>query len=161
MVVGGGNTAAEDALYLSRVAKKVYPIHRRDSLKATKIYRDALTKADNVDFVKNKNVIGLVGEKNVNGVTIKDSNTGELSEILCDGVFISIGRKPATQFLGESVALDEGGYIIADETTKTNVDGVYAVGDVRTKALRQVVTAVSDGATAVHFAEEYIGQIAL
>ena len=161
VVVGGGNTAAEDALYLSRVAKKVYLIHRRDSLKATKIYRDALTKADNVDFVKNKNVIGLVGEKNVNGVTIKDSNTGELSEILCDGVFISIGRKPATQFLGESVALDEGGYIIADETTKTNVDGVYAVGDVRTKALRQVVTAVSDGATAVHFAEEYIGQIAL
>ena len=161
VVVGGGNTAAEDALYLSRVAKKVYLIHRRDSLKATKIYRDALTKADNVDFVKNKNVIGLVGERNVNGVTIKDSNTGELSEILCDGVFISIGRKPATQFLGESVALDEGGYIIADETTKTNVDGVYAVGDVRTKALRQVVTAVSDGATAVHFAEEYLGQIAL
>ena len=155
-VIGGGNSAVADALYLSRLAKKVYIIHRRDTLRATKVYHEPLMKADNVEFVWNSTVEEFIADERLNGIKIKNTLTGDISEIICDGVFVSIGRKPSTEFLGDSLTLDENGYIIADETTKTNVDGVYAVGDVRTKALRQVVTAVSDGAVAVHFAEEYI-----
>ena len=156
VVVGGGNSAAADALYLSRLAKKVYLIHRRDTLRATAIYHKPLAEAQNVEFVWNSTVTDFLGEGRVSGIKIKNTATEQSSELACDGVFVSIGRKPATDFLNDSLALEQDGYIIADETTKTNIDGVYAVGDVRTKALRQVVTAVADGATAVHFAEEYL-----
>ena len=156
VVVGGGNTAAADALLLSRVAEKVIIVHRRDTLRATKIYHDPLMKAENVEFLWNSTVIGVKSDARVNGAVIKNVQSGEIKEIECDAVFVSIGRKPATEFLGGSVELDSNGYIVAGETTQTNVDGVYAIGDVRTKALRQVVTAVSDGAVAVHFAEEYL-----
>lgn len=155
-VVGGGNSAAADALYLSRLAKKVYLIHRRDTLRATKIYHEPLMKAENVEFLWNSTVEEFLTELRVKGVRIKDTVTGEMKDVLCDGVFVSIGRDPMTEFLKGAVDLDERGYVIADETTKTNIDGVFAAGDVRTKALRQVVTAVSDGAVAVHFAEEYL-----
>lgn len=158
VVVGGGNSAAADALYLSRIAKKVYLVHRRDTLKATKIYHEPLFKAENIEFLWDSEIAELLGDTRVNGVKIKNTVSGDISEISCDGVFVSIGRKPATEFLGNSVGLDENGYIIADESTKTNKDGVFAVGDVRTKALRQVVTAVSDGATAVHYIEEYLAK---
>lgn len=157
-VVGGGNSAAADALYLSRLAKKVYLIHRRDTLRATKIYHEPLMKAENVEFVWNSTVDGLEADQRLTGVNIKNTKTGQISSIACDGVFISIGRNPTTQFLKGAVALDEKGYIVADESTKTNVEGVFAVGDVRTKALRQVVTAVSDGAVAVHYIEEYLNK---
>ena len=156
MVVGGGNSAAADALYLSRLAKKVYLVHRRDTLRATKIYHEPLMKAENVEFLWNSTIEEYISDLKVNGAKIKNVKNGNLTNILCDGIFISIGRKPATAFLNNSLALDQNGYIIADETTKTNVDGVFAAGDVRTKELRQIVTAVSDGAVAVHFAEEYI-----
>lgn len=156
VVVGGGNSAAADALYLSNLAKKVYVVHRRDTLRATKIYHEPLIKAENVEFVWNSTVNELIAESRVQGVKIGNRITGNESEIACDGVFVSIGRKPATEFLAGAVALDDNGYVVADETTKTNADGVFAAGDVRTKALRQVVTAVSDGAVAVHYAEEYI-----
>lgn len=158
-VVGGGNSAAADALYLSRLAKKVYLVHRRDTLRATKIYHEPLMKAQNVEFMWNSNVSELAVDQRVTGVRLKNVNSGVVTDIACDGVFISIGRKPATEFLVGAVELDNNGYVVADESTKTNVSGVYAVGDVRTKALRQVVTAVSDGAVAVHFAEEYLSQI--
>ena len=156
VVVGGGNSAAADALYLSRLAEKVILVHRRDKLRATKIYHEPLMKAENIEFMWNSSVREILAENRVNGVVIKNKETGEETEIPCDGVFVSIGRKPATQFLNGALDLDEGGYIVADESTKTNVEGVYAVGDVRTKALRQIVTAVADGAVAVHYAEEYL-----
>lgn len=157
VVVGGGNSAAADALYLSRLAKKVILVHRRDKLRATKIYHEPLMKAANIEFMWNSSVSEILAENRVTGVVIKNKETGEEKEIHCDGVFVSIGRKPATEFLNGALDLDEGGYIVADESTKTNVEGVYAVGDVRTKVLRQVVTAVADGAVAVHYAEEYLG----
>ena len=156
VVVGGGNSAAADALYLSRLAEKVYVVHRRDTLRATKIYHEPLMKAENVEFLWNSTVEEFITELRVKGVRIKDTVTGEMKDVPCDGVFVSIGRDPMTEFLKGAVDLDERGYVIADETTKTNVDGVFAAGDVRTKALRQVVTAVADGAVAVHFAEEYL-----
>ncbi|MBR3870494.1 MAG: thioredoxin-disulfide reductase [Clostridia bacterium] len=156
VVVGGGNSAVADATYLSNLAKKVYLVHRRDTLRATKVYHEQLEKAGNIQFVWNSTVTEILADDRVKGVRIKDVKTGEISEIACDGLFVSIGRQPATEFLHGSVELDENGYIIADETTKTNIDGVYAAGDVRTKELRQVVTAVADGAVAVYFAEQHI-----
>jgi thioredoxin reductase (NADPH) len=157
-VIGGGNSAAADALYLSRLAAKVYLVHRRDTLRATKIYHEPLMNAENVEFLWNSTVEDFATDKRVNGMKIKDVRTGEVRDIACVGVFVSIGRKPATGFLGGALALDEAGYIVADESTKTSVPGVFAIGDVRTKALRQVVTAAADGAVAVHFAEEYLAE---
>ena len=159
VVVGGGNSAAADALYLSRLAEKVYVVHRRDTLRATKIYHEPLMKAENVEFLWNSTVEDFNVDKRVNAIKIKDVKTGGIRRLECDGVFVSIGRKPATAFLGDAVETDEHGYIIADESTKTTADGVYAIGDVRTKALRQVVTAAADGAVAVHYAEEYLAEI--
>lgn len=156
VVVGGGDTAAVDAILLSRIAKKVIVVHRRDTLKATKIYHEPLMNAENVEFRWDSTVTEFLHKEKITGVRIKNIITGEESVIDCDGVFISIGRKPATDFLGGQPDLDENGYIIADETTKTSIPGVYAVGDIRTKQLRQVVTAVADGALAVHSAEEYL-----
>ena len=157
-VIGGGNSAVSDALYLSRLCKKVYLVHRRDTLKATKIYHEPLMKAANVEFIWNSTADEFVFDNGFKGIEIKNLKTEEIKNIAVDGVFISIGRKPATEFLKGQLPLDESGYIIADETTKTDIDGVYAVGDVRTKPFRQVVTAVGDGATAVHFAEEYLAK---
>ena len=160
VVVGGGNSAVSDALYLSRIVKKVYLVHRRDTLRATKIYHEPLMKAPNVEFVWNSRVTEILeGNGRANGITVQSVQSEDKRHIECDGLFVSIGRQPITEFLNGAVALDGQGYIIADESTKTNIDGVYAVGDVRTKALRQVVTAVSDGAVAVHYAEEYLSNI--
>lgn len=161
MVVGGGNTAAADALYLSRVAKKVYVVHRRDTLRATKIYHKSLEKADNIEFIWNSTVSDFIADEKLVGVRVRDVNTGKETDIILDGVFISIGRKPATEFLKGILNLDDSGYIIADESAQTNIPGVFAAGDVRTKSLRQVVTAVSDGAAAVHSAEKYLAESGL
>lgn len=156
VVVGGGNSAAADALLLSRIAKKVIIVHRRDNLRATKIYHEPLMNAENVEFRWNSTVSELLYGDRLTGVRLKDVHTGEEIELVADGVFVSVGRKPATELLADQIELDKGGYIAAGETTETNIPGVYAVGDVRTKLLRQVVTAVADGAMAVHMAEEYI-----
>lgn len=156
VVVGGGNSAAADALLLSRIAKKVILVHRRDTLRATKIYHNQLMTAGNVEFCWNNEVIALNHEDKLNGIRLKNVVTGKETTLDCDGVFISVGRKPATAFLNGQLELDPGGYIIAGENTQTNIPGVYAVGDVRTKPLRQIVTAVADGATAVHMAEAYL-----
>ena len=152
-VVGGGNSALEDALYLSRLAAKVYLIHRRDSFRASKIYVDALGKSTNIEFLANSSVSQLIADERVKGIRLSDGR-----ELEINGLFVSIGRKPASEIFRGQLDLDEGGYIIADESTRTNIAGVYAVGDVRTKPLRQVVTAVGDGAVAVHFAEEYLSR---
>ena len=153
-VVGGGNSALEDALYLSRLAAKVYLIHRRDSFRASKIYVDALAKSTNIEFLSNSSVAELIADERVTGIRLADGR-----ELEINGLFVSIGRKPASEIVAGQLDLDEGGYIVADESTRTNIPGVYAVGDVRTKPLRQVVTAVGDGAVAVHFAEEYLADI--
>lgn len=157
-VIGGGNSAAADALYLSRLAKKVYLVHRRDSLRAEKIYHEPLMKTENVEFVWDSTVSEFITDTRVTGVKVRNVKNGTETEISCDGVFISIGRKPATDFLKGNVLLDKNGYIIADESTRTSVDGVYAAGDIRTKALRQVVTAAADGAVAAHYAERYLSE---
>ena len=157
-VVGGGNSAAADALLLSRVAKKVYLIHRRDSLRATKIYYEQLKSTENVEFLWNNEVTELLRNDRLTGIQLRNTITGECNQIDCDGVFVSIGRKPATTMFANQLILDESGYIIADESTHTNIAGVYAAGDVRTKQLRQIVTAVSDGAMAVHQAEEFLAK---
>ena len=157
-VVGGGNSAAADALLLSRVAKKVVLIHRRDALRATKIYHAPLEQAENVEFRWNSRVVELLHGDKLSGLRLADVNSGEESILECDGVFVSIGRKPATELVQGQLELDAGGYILAGEDTKTSLPGVYAVGDVRAKQVRQVVTAVADGAVAVHMAEEFLAQ---
>ena len=156
VVVGGGNTAAADALHLSRIAEKVILVHRRDTLRATKIYHEPLLSAENVEFRWNSTVTELLGDERVSGVKLKNVLTGEETEISCDGVFVSIGRNPATALVKGQLELDEGGYIVAGESTETGIPGVYAVGDVRTKALRQIVTATADGAMAAHYAQEFV-----
>ena len=157
-VVGGGNSAAADALLLSRIAQKVIVVHRRDTLRATKIYHEPLMKAENVEFRWNSKVVELLHEDKLTGVRLQNVNTGEESLVDCDGVFISVGRKPASELLSSQLELDPNGYVIARENTETSVPGVYVVGDLRTKPLRQVVTAVADGAMAVHMAEEYLAR---
>lgn len=154
-VVGGGNSAAADALLLSKICKKVYVIHRRDTMRATKIYHDPLIKEKNIEFKWNSQVDQLLYDEKIKGVVLKNKDDST-QEISLDGLFVSIGRNPATKLFNEQLKLDTSGYIAADESTKTNLPGVFAVGDVRTKSVRQIVTAVADGAVAAHFAEEYI-----
>ena len=131
-------------------------VHRRDTLRATRIYHQPLLSRENVEFRWNSTVTELLHHDHLTGVRLRDMITGAESTVECDGVFISIGRKPASDLVKDQLEVDRGGYIIADETTKTAIPGVYAVGDVRTKPLRQIVTAIADGAAAVHMAEEYL-----
>lgn len=153
VVVGGGNSAAADALLLSRVAEKVIVVHRRDQLRATKVYHEPLMNTPNVSFLWNSRVKEILHGQKVTGILVEDVHTGVLQQVDCQGVFVSIGRVPATELFAGQLALDQNGYILADETTQTSIPGVYAVGDVRAKQLRQIVTAVADGAVAVHMAE--------
>ena len=153
-VVGGGNSAAAEALYLSRIAKEVILIHRRDSLRATQIYHKPLMEAPNIRFAWNSEVAELLGEDLLEGVKLRNLENGGEEVLEVQGLFVSIGRKPATDLVKDQLTLDDAGYIMAGENTKTNLPGVYAVGDVRTKELRQIVTAVADGAMAAHMAEQ-------
>ena len=158
VVVGGGNSAAADALILSRICKQVIIVHRRDSLRATKIYHEPLMQASNVSVVWNSTPTELIFSEKLEGLLVTDVHSGKQQVIHCDGIFVSIGRRPATELVAGQLVLDDNGYVVADESTRTNLPGVFAVGDVRTKALRQVVTAVADGAVASHYAEEYLAQ---
>lgn len=155
-VVGGGNSAAADAALLARVAQKVYLIHRRDSLRASKVYHQSLEETANLEFVWNSTVTELLYEDKLTGVTVTDVHTGEQRQIALDGLFISIGRQPETKLFRGQLELDEQGYLVADETTRTSLPGVFVAGDVRTKAVRQIVTATADGAVAAYMAEEYL-----
>ena len=158
VVVGGGNSAAADAMLLSRICEKVIIVHRRDTLRATKIYHEPLMQAENVEFCWDSVLTELQYDDKFTGVRLKNVKTGEETDLPCDGVFISVGRKPVTEFLAGQLELDQAGYILADESTRTNLAGVFAVGDVRTKVLRQVVTAVADGAMASHYIDEYLAE---
>ena len=156
MVIGGGNSAASDAAYLSKICEKVYLVHRRDVLRAEKYYQDSLKKVSNVEFIFDSTLEEFIFEDKIKGGKIKNVKSGKVSEIPAEGIFISIGRTPNTELFKEELTLDSSGYIIADESTKTNIPGVFAAGDVRTKPFRQIVTAASDGANAAHSIEEYL-----
>lgn len=156
IVVGGGNSAAEDAVFLSKICKKVYLVHRRDSLRATQSYMKKLESAENLTFVWNSRIEKILHDQKVTGAMVADINTGAQTQIDCDGIFVAVGRVPNTELFKDVLDVDAQGYLIADETTRTNIPGVFAIGDVRTKPLRQIVTAASDGATASKFAEEYL-----
>ena len=157
-VVGGGNSAAADALTLSRIAKKVYLIHRRDTLRAEKIYREQLEKAENVEFLWNSTVSQLLYEEKLTGVKLQNVYSLTESVLEVDGLFISVGRSPATELFRGQLELDENGYIVAGESTETSIPGVFAAGDVRTKEVRQIITAAADGAVAAHYAQEYLAR---
>lgn len=159
VVVGGGNSAVADALTLSRVARKVILVHRRDSLRATKLYHASLMEAPNVQILWNSQVEALLGQEKLHGVQVRDLISGKVETVECDGLFISIGRKPSTELVEGQVSLDAGGYIRAGEDTRTDLPGVFAVGDVRTTPVRQIVTAVADGAVAAHEVEKYLAMV--
>ncbi len=156
VIVGGGNTAVADAIFLAKICKKVYLVHRRDELRASKTYMEALENTENIEFVWSSVVTEVIADQFVSGVKVKSRKDDSEREIACDGVFVAIGNVPNTDLIKGQVELDEAGYVPADETTKTNIPGVFAVGDMRAKPLRQIVTAVADGAVAAKFAEEYI-----
>ena len=158
-VIGGGNSAVTDGLLLSRIAKQVFLVHRRNALRADKIYHKALMQTANVTFCWDSVVTELLHDKVLTGLRLQNIHTNQESILPCDGIFISVGRKPATDLVQGQLELDSNGYVTADETTRTSLPGVYAVGDIRTKPLRQVITAAADGATAVHMAEEYLSNL--
>lgn len=155
-VIGGGNSAVGEALTLSKLAQKVYLIHRRDSLRADQVYTKPLEAADNIEIIWNKRPIELLHDTHITGLRLEDTQTGAQTELACDGVFAAIGRVPETALFQGVLELDAQGYIQADETTRTSLPGVFAVGDVRTKPLRQIITAAADGAVAAHFADHYL-----
>lgn len=155
VVNGGGNSAVEDALYLSKICSKVYLVHRRDTLRATPVYWQRL-QDNHVEMVWNSTIKDILGDKRVEGVLVQDVKTGATKEIKCDGLFVAIGRKPESSLFTGQVEADKAGYIVAGETTQTSVPGVFAAGDVRTKDFRQIITAAADGAMAAHFAEEFL-----
>ena len=155
-VVGGGDVAVEDAVYLARVCRKVYLIHRRDSLRAAKSLQEKLFSCGNVEVVWNSTLQKIYGTDLVEGICVREKGGETERELVVDGVFIAVGMRPKTEVYREVVACDEGGYLIAGEDCATSVPGIFAAGDIRTKALRQIVTAVSDGACAVASAERYL-----
>ena len=157
IVVGGGNTAAEDALYLSKLCTKVYMVHRRDRLRASAAYRKQLEAAENIEFVWNSQVTKLLFDNIITGAEVTNRETGEKTEIAANGIFVAVGRIPNNELFKDQLELDSEGYILSDETTKTSIPGVFAAGDIRQKPLRQIVTAASDGAVASKFVEEYLG----
>lgn len=155
-VNGGGDTAIEDALYLSRIAKKVYVIHRRDELRANKTLQTRVFNAENVEIVWNSTIKEIVGEDKLEAIVTVDKTDSSERRIELDGLFVAIGANPVSELVKDVVELDPKGYIVTDEDCKTNVEGIYAVGDIRVKSLRQIITAAADGAIAVHAAEKYI-----
>ena len=155
-VIGGGNVAVEDAIFLARGCSKVYVVHRRDELRADKILQDELLSLPNVEMVWNSNLKSVNGENSVSSITVVNKLDGAEREIPLSGCFIAVGIEPRSSFAKNHIAMDEKGYIIADETGTTNVPGVYAAGDVRTKQLRQVLTAAADGANAVTSVQHYL-----
>lgn len=156
VVVGGGNAAAEDAVFLSGLCKKVYLVHRRDELRADKAIQEKVFGCENIEMVWENIPLEILGQDEVTGIKIRNVKTGEERELDTDGVFIAVGIVPNTTLVEDQLELDENGYICAGEEGITSAAGVFAAGDIRTKALRQVVTAVSDGANAVASVQKYL-----
>jgi thioredoxin reductase (NADPH) len=155
-VVGGGDTAVEDALHLSRIAEKVYLISRSDTLTANKVAQEKLFKTDNVEIIWNSIVTKLYGEEKLNEIQVENSENKKIIQLEMDGLFVAVGSNPSTELVKGLVDLNKQGYIIADESCKTSIDGIFAIGDIRTKAVRQVLTAAADGAVSIYEAEKYL-----
>ena len=155
-VIGGGNVAAEDAILLSRTCKKVYVIHRRDQMRADQILKEKLFACENVEMIWDTVPVSIEGEEMVSGIKLQNKKTGEERELPLDGVFIAVGIVPNTELFRNLVKLDESGYIVAGEDCVTSTPGIFAAGDIRTKQLRQVITAAADGANAVTSAERIL-----
>ncbi len=156
VVNGGGDVAVEDALFLSRLCEKVYLVHRRDEFRAAKTLVSAAKAAPNIEFVLDSVITEIKGDQNVSAITVKNVKTGEVKDLAVSGVFIAVGMLPESEVYKNAVDTDEKGYIIGDETGKTSAPNVFVAGDIRTKALRQVVTAAADGANAVTSVENYL-----
>ncbi len=156
-VVGGGNSSAEEALFLTNFASKVYVIHRRDKLRSEKILQDRLFKNKKIEFLWNKEVTEYIGDKNLTGALLKDSITKSISELKLDGLFVAIGHDPATDIFKNILDMDDEGYIITKpDSTQTSVNGVFAAGDVKDKVYRQAVTAAGMGCMAALEAEKFL-----
>lgn len=155
-IVGGGNSAVEEAIYLTKFASKVYIIHRRDELRADKIIQDRAAKNEKIEFVLNSVVCEIQGQDLVNNLILKNTKTDEMFNLAVDGVFPYIGITPNVENISGQITQDKAGFIITDETMKTSIDGVFAIGDVRKTPLRQVIIAASDGAIAGVYAVKYI-----
>lgn len=158
-VIGGGDTAVEDAIFLARLCRKVYVIHRRDEFRAAKSLISKLLSLKNVEIIWNSVVEEIEGGSFVTGLKLNDVKEGTVRDIDADGVFIAVGSRPNSEVFKEIVDVDQGNYIIADESCRTSIEGIFAAGDVRTKSLRQVITAASDGANAVYSVEQYLNSI--
>lgn len=159
-VVGGGNSALEEALYLSRLVSKLYLIHRRESFRGDKIYQDKiLASPEKIEPVLNTRVVGLNGEAALESLTLRDVSSGKERELKVDGLFIFVGVEPQNQFLPPEISCDAHGFVITDTEMRTNLPGIFAAGDIRSKLCRQVATAVGDGATAAHAASIYLDQL--
>ena len=160
LVNGGGDTAFEDAMYLSNVCEKVYLVHRRNAFRASAASIKKARAKDNIEFIYSSVIEEIVGDgMRVTGAKLKSVEGGESTLIDCAGVFVAVGRVPDTEIYAGKLDLDGSGYIVADETCRTSIPGVLAAGDVRTKHLRQIVTACADGATAIKFAEEWLTEL--
>lgn len=155
-VVGGGDAALEDAIFLARMCEKVYIVHRRDKLRGAKRLQERLQALENIEFVWNSETVAIEGDGQVEALRLRQTKTGEEKRLDVDGVFIAVGIAPESELYAGQLELDEQGYIRADESGQTSVPGVFAAGDVRTKALRQILTAASDGANCVPSAERYL-----
>ncbi len=155
-VVGGGDAALEDAIFLARMCEKVYIVHRRDKLRGAKRLQERLQALENIEFVWNSETAAIEGDGQVEALRLRQTKTGEERRLDVDGVFIAVGIAPESELYAGQLELDEQGYIRADESGQTSVPGVFAAGDVRTKALRQILTAASDGANCVASAERYL-----
>lgn len=155
VVVGGGDVAVEDAIFLARTSSKVYLVHRRDELRAAKILQENLVKLENVEILWNTVVKEIQGEEQVEGVLLENVKSGEQKVLATDGVFIAVGIRPNSEVFQGLAECDEKGYLIAGEDCATTTPGIFAAGDVRTKQLRQVITAVADGANAVTGIQNY------
>jgi thioredoxin reductase (NADPH) len=159
IVVGGGDTALQEALFLTHFAKKVFVIHRRDRLRAAKILQKRAFAEKKIEFVWNATLTEVTGRDFVTGIKIADVYSGKISEISAEGVFIFVGRLPHTGLFRDILRLDAGGYIITDDNMRTSAAGIFAAGDCRAKQFRQVVTAAGDGANAIYSAELYVEEL--
>ncbi len=155
-VVGGGDTAVEDAIHLSRIAEKVYLINRKDSLTANKVAQKKLLETNNVEILWNSTVTKLYGDQKLDKIQVINTNDNKVVELEMNGLFVAVGSNPSTELVKDLVDLDKQGYIVADESCKTSIDGIFAIGDIRTKGLRQVITAAADGAVSIYEAEKYL-----
>ncbi|MFV0343672.1 MAG: thioredoxin-disulfide reductase [Anaerocolumna sp.] len=158
-VVGGGDVDVEDAIFLARICEKVYVIHRRDEFRAAKTYINKLVSLENVEIIWDSTVEEIKGKDQVEKIEVKNKNTNEVRELVLDGIFIAVGNIPNSETYKDVVNMDGAGYIVAEENCLTNIPGVFAAGDVRTKELRQIITAASDGANAITAVEKYLNSL--